>query len=342
MRRLGLLALLPLTLVQAQEAATPPASPFFDHPTELRHAYALDLLSLQLDTLELELPAGVEDEMEEDVPAEAAEAGEEGEEGEEEGLVGTALPLLAGTLGATDAALLAELEAAFGATETGDPARELLSEVEAALIPQALLSETAFRAARLALLSSLEPGVGEGYEEAAQGESEAYLIGYTGLQKIKADFGTLELTGDISNIERAFTVLDDLMPTPELPDRFSDPEDAEVAVNDVIFGLEALTGTSLIPRDFAAMLSAIGAHADEGCAAAEAGDTALALEWATAADFFYSAYLSNTLEMLAAEPNASITEELGEFAEDPASDQTSARCENIRASIEEASSVFGG
>lgn len=342
---LGLLLTLPFGLVQAQET-TQPEAPFFEYPTELRHAYAIDLLSLHLDILGLDMSEEEED-------AEAPEAeGAESEEGEEEeeGLVETAMPLLSGSLGATDADLLSALTEAFEATETGGPetaapARDALGEVEAALIPAELMGELPFRAARLALLASLEPGVGEGYEEAAQGETDAYIVGYTGLQHIKGEWAELapELDGDASNIERAFGVLDGLLPSPELPERFSDPEDAEVAVNDVIFGLESLTQTTLIPlRDFAETLSAIGTHVDESCAAAEAGDSVLALEWASAANFFYGAYLSDTLGIMAAEPNTQISEELGDLAEDPASADTPERCEAIGAAIEEASSVFGG
>jgi len=321
--------------------------PFFEHTTELRHAYALDLVGLHLDVLELGVPEedDTDDAAEADDPAEAVEEGEEGEEG----LLETALPLMAGTLAEQDEALLGRLEVALTAAEGGDAtaaeeARGLVSEIEGVLIPEALRGDASFRAARLALLSSLEPGVGEGYEEAAQGETEAYYIGYTGLQRAEAMWRGLEgeLTGDKENIERAFGVLGALMPSPEPPERFSDPEDAEVAVNDIIFGLEALTGVTLIPRDFAAMLGTIGAHVSEGCGAAAAGNTRLALEWTTAAAFFYDAYLVGTLQTLAPEPDARIGEELGELLEEPVSERTPERCENLSAAFAEASRVFGG
>jgi len=317
--------------------------PFFEHTTELRHAYALDLVDLHLDILELGVP--------EDAAANDAAEGEdqaEAEEGEE-GLLETALPLMAGTLAEKDEALLGRLEAALTAAEGGDAAaaeeaRGLVGEIEGALILEALRGDASFRAARLALLSSLEPGVGEGYEEAAQGETEAYYIGYAGLQRAEAMWHELEgeLTGDKENIERAFGVLGALMPSPEPPERFSDPEDAEVAVNDIIFGLEALAGATLIPRDFAAMLATIGAHVSAGCGAAAAGDTRLALEWTTAAAFFYDAYLVDTLQTLAPEPDARISEELGELVDEPGSERTPERCENLSAAFAEASSVFGG
>lgn len=341
-----------VTTASAQDAV--PVTPFFEHSTELRHAYALDLVRLQLDILELDVPeddaedeatAG-EDQAEDEATGE--EAAEREEEEGEEGLLETALPLMAGSLAGQDEALLGQLEAALAAAEGGDAAaeevRSLITGIEGVLIPEELRSDVSFRAARLTLLSSLEPGVGEGYEEAAQGETEAYYIGYTGLQLAKAMWAELEgeLTGNKENIERAFGVLGALMPSPNPPERFSDPEDAEVAVNDVIFGLEVLTGATLIPRDFAAMLDAIDAHVSEGCSAAEAGNTQLALEWTTAAAFFYDAYLVGTLQTLAPEPNARINEELGELVEDPDSEQTPSRCENLSAAFVEASRVFGG
>lgn len=349
------LAALAFGSAQAQDAE--PASPFFEHPTELRHAYALDLLSLQLDILEL---SGGEEESEEAVTTDAAEGedaaateeaaagAEEGEE-EEEGLVDTAMPLLSGSLGAANAALLTELQEAFEATETGDeatvaPAREVLSKAESALVPKELASDLTFRANRLALLSTLEPGVGEGYEEAAGGETEAYIIGYAGLKHIEAEYGDFkgELQGDTTDIDRAFGVLDGLMAGPELPERFSDPEDAELAVTDIVVGLESITQATLLPRDFLTLLGVIETHVEEGCAAAEAGDTELALEWGTAADFFYSAYLADTVGVLAAEPAEVITSGLGEFLEDPGSAQTPATCESVQQGLTDASALFGG
>lgn len=334
-----------LSLVAAlfMSALAQPQVLFLDHPTELRHAYALDLVGLHLDILELGVP---EDEAAEGEVAEGEES-EEGE-GEEAGLLETALPLMAGSLARQDEALLEGLETALSATDTGDDAaaeevRGLLAEIEGVLIPE-LSSDVTFRAARLALLSSLEPGVGEGYEEAAQGETEAYYIGYTGLQRAKAMWAELgpELEGDKANIERAFGVIDSLMPSPELPERFSDPEDAEVAVNDIIFGLESLTAATLIPRDFAAMLDTIDSHVSEGCGAAEARNERLVLEWATAASFFYDAYLTDTVGMLAPEANERIGEGLGELVEEPISEETPNRCERLGAAFEEASGVFGG
>lgn len=321
-------------LLAGMAGAQEPQVPFLEHPTELRHAYALDLLGLHLDILELSV-------LEED------DTEEEAAEGEEEGLLEIALPLMAGSLAEQDGALLERLETALSATETGDAAEEvrgLITEIEGVLIPEELTGDVTFRAARLALLSSLEPGVGEGYEEAAQGETEAYYIGYTGLVSVKTMWAELapELDGDKANIERAFGVIDTLMPSPELPERFSDPEDAEVAVNDIIFGLESLTSATLIPRDFAAMLDAIDTHVSEGCSAAEAGNTRLALEWTTAAGFFYDAYLTDTLGMLAPEANARIGEELGELTEEPESEQTTSRCKNLSVAFREARGVFGG
>ncbi len=328
-------------LLVGMATAQEPQVPFLEHPTELRHAYALDLVGLHLDILLLGVPE------EDDAEEEAEAAGGEGEEGEA-GLLEVALPLMAGSLAERDEVLLERLETALSATETGDAAAEevrgLITEIESVLIPEELGSDVTFRAARLALLASLEPGVGEGYEEAAQGETEAYYIGYTGLGRVKAMWTELEpeLDGDKANIKRAFEVMGALMPSPEFPERFSDPEDAEVAVNDIIFGLESLTGTALIPRDFALVLDAIDTHVSEGCGAAEAGNTRLALEWTTAADFFYDAYLTDTVGMLAPEANERIGEELGKLVEEPLSEGTASHCENLSAAFEEASSVFGG
>lgn len=331
-----------LGMVYAQE--TQLTTPFVEYPTELRHAYALDLLGLQLDITEL---GGLEEEVDE---PETTEAGIEDEEGE--GLLETALPLLAGSLAAADAELLGDLEAALSQTEEGTDAeaRDLLRRAERVLIPEMLRDDPVFRAARLALLASLEPGVGEGYEEAAGGETEAYAVGYTGLQRITALWRELEpdLTGDDSNVaevDRAFGVLGELMPSATPPERFRNPEDAEVAVNDVVFGLESLTGAVLIPRDFGALLSVVGAHADSGCSAAEVGNPRLALEWLTAATFFYDAYLAGTLATLAPEAHAQIGEDLAALTIKPDTEldaQGTRYCSSLKAALTEASRIFGG
>lgn len=329
------------------EATAQPVTPLLEHPTELRHAYALDLLGLQLDSTEL---------LELKENSDETEMGEEGEKG----LLETALPLLAGSLAAADADLLEGLETTLSRTdEDADAeARDLLRRAERVLIPKMLLGDPVFRSARLALLASSEPGVGEGYEEAAGGETDAYVVGYTGLQRItalwrelKADLTSAE--SSVAEVDRAFGVLGELMPSATPPERFRNPEDAEVAVNDVVFGLESLTGAVLIPRDFGALLSAIGAHVDSGCGAAEVGNPRLALEWLTAATFFYDAYLGRTLATLAPKAHAQIGEDLGALTQlDAAPDTeldaeldsggTRERCSSLKAALTEAGRTFGG
>jgi len=339
MRRPALL--LALLLGPLQVAAAQGDAPFSLHARELRHAYAVDLIGLHLDVLELE-PSSEDEE---------TGVGEDGEAEEgEAGLLETALPLMAGSLEARDAALLGELETALAEAEGGNAAaqgeaRQLLARAQTVLIPADLSRDPAFRAARLALLASLEPGVGEGYEEAAQGEEEAYLVAWTSLGRLKELWAELEPelgNADTESITRAFSVLDSLIASPQPPERFSDPEDAEGAVNDLIFGLEAATGATLLPRDFAAMTQTLSAHVKQGCAAAEEEEARLALEWAGAARFFYEAYLADTLAMLGPEANARITEELGAFADAPLSEETPARCEILAAAFGEARAVFGG
>ena len=317
-------------------ATAQPVTPLLEHPTELRHAYALDLLGLYFNIAKLgELEEGDPDEV---------ETGEEGEKG----LLETALPLLAGSLAAADAALLRDLETTLSRTDedTDAEARDLLRRAERVLIPETLSGDPGFKAARLALLASSEPGVGEGYDEAALGEVEAYAIGYTGLGRIATLWRELkpDLTGDdsdVAEVDRAFGVLGELMPSVSPPERFRNPEDAEVAVNDVVFGLESLTGVVLIPRDFSALLGAVRAHVSSGCSAAEAGNPRLALEWTMAAAFIYDAYLAETLATLAPEAHAQIGENLSALTK-PDAEGTRERCSSLKAALSEASRVFGG
>jgi hypothetical protein len=322
--------------------------PLFDNPDELRIAYATEATGLELETLLLD--ADTEDE--------AAEEAEESEEGEEEEGVGSVLPLFAGSLEAQDPELLAELEAAMEEVEEQSEsggegleaavrrAQELVMQARDTLIAEELRADPVFQAGTITMLSLLEPGVGEGYEEAAEGETEAYYIAWVGLQRIKEMWAevapSLPEDADTSEVERPFEVLDGLIASPQPPERFSDPEDAEGAVNDLAFGLERATGSTLLPRELSSVAELSASQIAEACAAVEAGQPRMGAEQAGFVYALYDKYLERALMFVAMEASETIDEGLESLQADPASDETSALCRELPQALEEARIALGG
>lgn len=321
--------------------------PLFDNPDELRVSYATEATNLELETLLLDIE---EDEA-------ANEEGEEGEEGEEKG-VGSIVSFFAGSLEAQDPELLTELEAAMeeaeALSETGGEgleaavrhAQELVRQARDTLVAEELHTDPGFQAATITMLSLLEPGVGEGYEEAAEGETEAYYIAWVGLQRIKEMWAevapSLPEGADTSEVERPFAVLDELIASPQPPERFSDPEDAEGAVNDIAFGMERATGTTLLPRELSAVAELSASQTEEACAAVAAGQPRMGAEQAGFVYTLYDKYLERALMFVAMEASETIDEGLESLQADPASDETSALCSELPQAFEEARAALGG
>jgi hypothetical protein len=348
MRRL-LFALLVFLLVQS---AAGQESIMLSHAEPLRFAFALELLGSQLEAVriggELEEEAGEEDEADPDP------------EDEDEVAV-RPLDLFAGTLAerAPDVherlvAALEELErAAARADEAGVDsaaarAAALLQAAEEALVPNDLRRDPAFSAAVLARLALSGSGFAEGYEEAASGEVGAYVFGWAGLQRAKSLWAELEPAAQsqagVAEVERAFAVLDELMPTPEPPERFRDPEDAEVAAHDLVFALEAAFGGQLQARDLAAVLELVDEQSRAACRAFEEGRGLLALELVTSAQVTFVEGVGGTIGLLAPGPAETIRELLGESLRERIEEGNGPAvrddCVRLQSAVAEAATVF--
>lgn len=323
--------------------------PLFDNPDELRVAYATEATGLELEILLLDT--------EEDEAAD--EEGEEGEEGEEEEEgVGSVVSFFAGSLEAQDPELLTELEAALEEAEAQSEAggegleaavrraQELVRQARDTLVAEELRTDPGFQAATITMLSLLEPGVGEGYEEAAEGETEAYYLAWVGLQRIKEMWAevapSLPEDADTSEVERPFEVLDGLIASPQPPERFSDPEDAEGAVNDIAFGMERATGSVLLPRELSSVAELGASQIEEACAAVGAGRPRMGAEQAGFVYALYDKYLERALMFVAAEASEIIDEGLEGLQSDPASAETTALCGEMPEAFEAARVALGG
>jgi hypothetical protein len=350
MRR-NLFALLAVLLVHS---APGQESIMLSHAEPLRFAFALELLGSQLEAVRLggELEGEASEEDEDD--------SEDGGEDEDDVAV-RPLDLLAGTLaeGAPDlherlVAALEELERAAaradraGLDSAAASAAELLEAAEEVLVPNDLRWDPAFRAAVLARLALSGSGFAEGYEEAAGGEVGAYVFGWAGLQRAKSLWAELQPAAEsqagVAEVERAFAVLDELMPTPEPPERFRDPEDAEVAAHDLVFALEAAFGGQLQPRDLAAVLALVDEQGRAACRAFEEGRGPLALELVTSAHVTFVEGVGGTIGLLAPAPAEEIRELLGETLreriEEGAAPALRDDCARLQSALSEAATVF--
>lgn len=321
-------------LLASPVSAQPAPAPLFDNPDELRVAYATEATGLELETLLLDI------------------------DDREELEVGSVMSFFAGSLEAQDPELLTELEAALeeaeALSETGDEgleaavrrAQELVMRARDTLVAEELRNDPGFQAATITMLSLLEPGVGEGYEEAAEGETEAYYIAWVGLQRIKEMWAevapSLTADADTSEVERPFEVLDGLIASPQPPERFSDPEDAEGAVNDLAFGMERATGATLLPRELSSVAELGAGQIEEACAAVRAGQPRMGAEQAGFVYALYDKYLERALMFVAAEANETIDEGLESLQSDPASDETNALCGDLPQAFAEARAALGG
>jgi hypothetical protein len=352
MRRL-LFALLAFLLVHS---APGQESIMLSHAEPLRFAFALELLGSQIEAVKL----GGELEEEASEEDEADESDEADPEDEDEVEV-RPLDLFTGTLAerAPDVheRLVAALEELEGAAARADGARldaaaasaaELLGAAEEVLVPNDLRRDPAFRAAVLARLALSGSGFAEGYEEAAGGEVGAYVFGWAGLQRAKSLWPELEPAAEsqagVAEVERAFAVLDELMPTPEPPERFRDPEDAEVAAHDLVFALEAAFGGQLQPRDLAAVLALVDEQGRAACRAFEEGRGPLALELVTSAQVTFVEGVGGTIGLLAPGPAEEIRELLGETLrqriEEGAAPAVRDDCARLQSALSEAATVL--
>jgi hypothetical protein len=353
MRRL-LFALLACLLVQA---APGQESIMLSHAEPLRFAFGLELLGSRIEAIriggELEVEAGEEER--------AADADAGANRDAEDEVAVRPLDLFAGTLSerAPDVherlvAALEELERAAaradraGLDSAAASAAELLEAAEEVLVSNDLRLDPAFRAAVLARLALSGSGFAEGYEEAAGGEVGAYVFGWAGLQRAKTLWAELEPAAQsqagVAEVERAFAVLDELMPTPEPPERFRDPEDAEVAAHDLVFGLEASFGSQLQARDLAAVLALVDEEGRAACRAFEEDRGLLALELVTSARVTFVEGVGGTIGLLAPGPAEEIRELLGETLreriEEGAASAVRDDCTRLQSALSEAATVF--
>lgn len=331
-----------VTCIPLQAQANATQSAFTEYAEPLRFATASHVLALRLQALTV-APRGEQD------------ANSKGAEEQEEGPPIPLLALFAGSLAQSDPALLqtlkADLKQVHSVAASGDEtalvqavaqAESDLARVRDVLVPDAVAGDPAFKAALIAKLANSERGLGEGYEEAANGELSAYPLAWLTLQRVDALWRELapDLPAARDGVALALDRLNSLMPSLQPPATFSDPEDVEGAALDLVFALESALEQSLMTRGFAPPLALMQRQVEEACMAARAGHRRLALEHALAARITYGAHLASTLTMLAPDVHADLTSLWGDLDALRAGNQ-GAVCSALPDAVKRAQTTFG-
>lgn len=215
-----------------------------------------------------------------------------------------AFDMLAGTLGAVDADLLArleaDLEAVSEAAEEGEDltdllaaARATIAEVREAVLPEGFADDPVSQATLLARLLLDDGGVAEGWEEAFEEEAADYAIGWAALQVSRDIWAGLE---PLANENQAFEINDqldfvsnDLFPTWHIPEdvHLMDGEAAEPPTHRIVTFLEVMTDAYIYPnRDLAPLVGLVSDLGAEACSA-YASDPAMGLEVMHQAFYYY-------------------------------------------------------
>lgn len=344
-------------------------SPFFEHTLEVSQAYGIHLSLQRLDALEL--------------VDEYAEEDEEEEEGLDDDYLEivegfeTDLARFVGTLRAADPDLAADIEEAIEeleeAIEAGEDyddqvvtLRDLLDAAYDVVIPAELRPDPAFVAAVIVELSMGEGGVGEGYEEAVEGELGAYTMGYAALDRVGdlwADIAGGATEQQRADVEEMLEFLATVYSVPVIDAPIvGNPEEAEAPVQRMIGVLETVVDAELFPgRDLAALAAHLPEELAGYCEMYDAGEDERALEGVIAVGYLYlSADLGDFLGFMAPEVHEEALElivaltglepeEEGEEDEDedddderPAVEDPAASCRELLEVFREAHEVFGG
>lgn len=355
-KRLGGVALAcAVALFVSSAAAQYSRAPFFERTVVQSQAYGLELALQRLNALE-----AVEGEIDDDF-LEVVEGFEED------------LPRFIGTLRGRDAQLAGELEEAVEAleetAETGaglDEAigttRALLERAYGLVIPAEIRSDPAFTAALIVDLSLGEGGVGEGYEEAVEGELAEYTMGYVAVDRVTELWG--EIAAGASQQQRAdvdemLAYIGTLYPTAVIDAPIvGNPEEAEAPVQRMIGVLEAVVDAELFPgRDLAALAAHLPEELAGACQAYEAGEDERALEVVIGVGHLYfNADLGDFLEFMAPEVHESAAglitdltgmggegdDEEGEAEDDAEAVDPVTACGELLEALRAASAVLGG
>jgi hypothetical protein len=242
------------------------------------------------------------------------------------------LPLFAGSLGAVNPKLLKSLEDGLkemrmrikqkrSLGQVVPRVEALLEQVQQTLIPARTRGDPVFQAALISQLLSLDDGVSESYNDAANGQASGYIRAWAGLQRVKALWRPLrqqwaKQTEVVGKTDEALAALADFLPSPTPPARLSNPDDVQEMADEAGFALEKGAGIPLEIRDLPKVWELVKTYANQGCAAAQNRRQNLAQEWILSAHLYYRHYLEDALRTLEPTLQKPLSDMLGQLLPD--------------------------
>jgi hypothetical protein len=313
-------------------------TPFRDYPVAVAQGAALERIELAARALAV-ARAGDDDDDDDD-DDDQGEVADGREEEEEEGGPLADFDLLRASLVTASPELAAKLgdaieemaEAADHRTDVDEAAKTvtaLTGEARDQVLSSELAETPGFQAALMASLLLEEGGVAESYEEATEGEAQAYAAGYFALQRVKAlwqglaDKASLQQAADA---QAMLAMLDGLFPAQNMPEQLSpDPEQAEAPAQQLVGVLEGVADAELyLGRDLATASGVVHDLAAQGCASLETAQVAVGVEQLQIAAAYYAHTMSDTLGLMAPETADAIREGLEEIGEGDAGEPAEA------------------
>ena len=329
-----------VALALGASAVAQPTSPFFDDTMSLSRAFGLELIASRLHAIE-------------------ALDGDYGDYfGQARKVLSRDIRRFEGTLTAADPALAQELrdalqavlddvEAGHGASESIAAARDVWARAYDVVIAPDTHGSLAFTAMVLADLLLQDDGVAEAYEDAADDELWEYPNGYGALVRVKEIWG--ERVEPFATPEQVEDVLEMIAfletvvyPSVRPPAAITgDPEEAEGATQRMTGILESIASADLYAgRNLGRLAESLAGTLAPACEAYAAGDDLAGVEGVYAVRNPYRKNLRRLLDLIAPEihePAAALLDAL--ISSDPPADRAAA-CGELHELLLEARSVL--
>lgn len=247
--------------------------------------------------------------------------------------------------------LAAAVEEVLAPADTGEaaakPAEALLAAVEDArdfLFPEAVRESAEFQVAVMAKLLLADDGVGESYEDAAEGDTWEYPTGWAALQRVHVLWGGLPRGDDAeaaAEVDSMLEFLDTLLPTVEPPAQFAgDPEEPEAYSHRLVGFLEVIADADLYPgRDLPRMAAMVEEIAVQGCGSDVEGPHSGA-QLVSVAHFYYRETLRRPLSILAPNAHEAAGEAFAGLQHWP-EDEIEVLCGQLLGALEDGRAAFG-
>jgi hypothetical protein len=221
-----------------------------------------------------------------------------------------------------------------------------VEELREVLFPEALRSAPEFQVAVMAKLLLADEGVGEAYEDAAEGDTWEYPTGWAALQRVHALWENLPGNHEpeaAAEVDAMLEILDTLLPEVEPPAQFvGDPEEPEAYSHRLVGFLEVIADADLYPgRDLPRMAAMVEDIAMQGCGSEIEGPHSGA-QLVSVANFYYRETLRRPLSIMAADAHEQAGEAFASLQDWPEDESdVEALCGKLLSALEDGRAALG-